>query len=504
MQKANKEFLQSIEELANKRKNEILNTKDEIVIKGTTYYVASNGNDNNDGLTPNTPWQTTQKVSSYPFKVGDGCCFRRGDVFRGFIKTKPGVTYFAYGTGDKPKLYGWDYNLADKSLWTLVDDKNNIYKLNNKILDCGTLVFDNDKTYSYKHIPSYIDGKFVCRNAHHKDFIMQDEMNDLDIFWRYDERFSTTKSKGEDFPVPIMDNNSYGDLYLKCDKGNPGEVFYSIEAAPRRNLVQISNNTDVTIDNICIKYAGAHAIGAYLHTVGLTVTNCEIGWIGGSTQNFLGLDPNYPQGGRGSVVRFGNGIEIYGGCENYTVKNNYIYQCYDAGITHQFTTNSEAIKMTGIRYIDNVVETCVYSIEYFLEQKGTDKHSDSNGSYMDDMVISGNILRLSGYGWGQQRHNKNTPAHIKGWNYENTASNFVIKNNIFDRAKFKIIHTVARKESSLPKLEGNTYVQELGAGFGLYGANEFSEPKEIIFDKDVEQKIKSELKEKDAKIYFVK
>jgi hypothetical protein len=67
MQKANKEFLQSIDELANKRKNEILNTKDEIVIKGTTYYVASNGNDNNDGLTPNTPWQTTQKVSSYPF-----------------------------------------------------------------------------------------------------------------------------------------------------------------------------------------------------------------------------------------------------------------------------------------------------------------------------------------------------------------------------------------------------------------------------------------------------
>ena len=367
MQKANKEFLQSIEELANKRKNEILNTKDEIVIKGTTYYVASNGNDNNDGLTPNTPWQTTQKVSSYPFKVGDGCCFRRGDVFRGYIKTKPGVTYFAYGTGDKPKLYGWDYNLADKSLWTLVDGKNNIYKLNNKILDCGTLVFDNDKTYSYKHIPSYIDGKFVCRNAHHKDFIMQDEMNDLDIFWRYDERFSTTKSKGEDFPVPIMDNNSYGDLYLKCDKGNPGEVFTSIEPLTRRSGFIIDANKDVTIDNFCIKYVGFHGIAAFGDLVeGLTVTNCELGWIGGTIQSYLGNDLNYLAGRRGVVTRFGNAIEIYGGCKNYTVDNCYIYQIYDAGITHQITTNGKKIEFNDITYKNNLVEYCVYSIEYFF------------------------------------------------------------------------------------------------------------------------------------------
>ena len=146
----------------------------------------------------------------------------------------------------------------------------------------------------------------------------------------------------------------------------------------------------------------------------------------------------------------------------------------------------------------------MYSIEYFLEKKGTDKYSGSNGSYMDDMVISGNILRLSGYGWGQQRHNKNTPAHVKGWSYENTASNYVIKNNIFDRAKFKILHTVARKESSLPILEGNTYIQELGADLGLYGANEASEPEVITFDKDVGEKLSNVIKESGAKIYFVK
>jgi hypothetical protein len=499
MQKANKEFLQSIEELANKRKNEILNTKDEIVIKGTTYYVASNGNDNNDGLTPNTPWQTTQKVSSYPFKVGDGCCFRRGDVFRGFIKTKPGVTYFAYGTGDKPKLYGWDYNLADKSLWTLVDDKNNIYKLNNKILDCGTLVFDNDKTYSYKHIPSYIDGKFVCRNAHHKDFIMQDEMNDLDIFWRYDERFSTTKSKGEDFPVPIMDNNSYGDLYLKCDKGNPGEVFTSIEPLTRRSGFIIDANKDVTIDNFCIKYVGFHGIAAFGDLVeGLTVTNCELGWIGGTIQSYLGNDLNYLAGRRGEVTRFGNAIEIYGGCKNYTVDNCYIYQIYDAGITHQITTNGKKIEFNDITYKNNLVEYCVYSIEYFLEMTDGDTQS-----YMKNIKMHDNVLRFSGYGWGQQRHNKHTPAHVKGWSYTNVAYDYEVYNNVFDRSAFRLLHLVALKDEYCPTMHDNTYIQNAGGMIGQYGGNEKAEPQIEFFDEDIVSKITNIFKDKNAKIYEI-
>ena len=32
----------------------------------------------------------------------------------------------------------------------------------------------------------------------------------------------------------------------------------------------------------------------------------------------------------GDPVRFGNGIEIYVGCKDFTVTSNYIYQIYDA------------------------------------------------------------------------------------------------------------------------------------------------------------------------------
>jgi hypothetical protein len=280
-------------------------------------------------------------------------------------------------------------------------------------------------------------------------------------------------------------------------------VFSSIEALPRRHAFYISNNKDVKIDNLCIKYIGAHGIGAYLHTVGLTVTNCEIGYIGGTIQNYLGLDPNYMDGGRGSVVRYGNGIEIYGGCEDYTVKNCYIYECYDAGVTHQFSTNSEPIKMTGIRYQDNLIENCVYSIEYFLQKLGADENSSFNGSYMDDFIISGNILRRSGYGWGQQRHNKNTPAHIKGWSYENTASNYLIENNIFDRGQHRLIHTVALDEGSMPKFNGNTFVQSVGAPLGSYGANRDGEPDILTFNEDADKTICEVLGDKNAMIIKV-
>ena len=80
------------------------------------------------------------------------------------------------------------------------------------------------------------------------------------------------------------------------------------------------------VDNLCMKYIGIHAVSAGGPCIcGLRVTGCEIGWVGGCIQHYYGTDPNYPQGGRGTVTRYGNGVEIYGGCDGYTVTDRYIY-----------------------------------------------------------------------------------------------------------------------------------------------------------------------------------
>ncbi|HOV69696.1 MAG TPA: right-handed parallel beta-helix repeat-containing protein, partial [Clostridia bacterium] len=50
---------------------------------GTTYYVSTSGNDNNDGLSTSTPWRTLGKVSSITFSPGDQILFKCGDTWTG-------------------------------------------------------------------------------------------------------------------------------------------------------------------------------------------------------------------------------------------------------------------------------------------------------------------------------------------------------------------------------------------------------------------------------------
>ena len=83
MIKATKEFLAAHEALCAKRKAEILGTGDEIEIDGKVYYVSNDGDDANDGLSPERPWKTLGKVSEADLKAGDGVRFKRGDLFRG-------------------------------------------------------------------------------------------------------------------------------------------------------------------------------------------------------------------------------------------------------------------------------------------------------------------------------------------------------------------------------------------------------------------------------------
>lgn len=83
---------------------------EELPVTGTRYYVShSEGNDNNDGLSPDTPWRTLRKVSNYEFKPGDGIFLKCGDVWEGDYvdlddsgTLKNPIYFSSYGTGTRP------------------------------------------------------------------------------------------------------------------------------------------------------------------------------------------------------------------------------------------------------------------------------------------------------------------------------------------------------------------------------------------------------------------
>jgi hypothetical protein len=79
----------------------------------TVFYLdALNGDNDNNGATPETAWRTMDKLDQVTFKPGDQVFFKRGDVFTGsFILRGQGtsaepVVFGAYGDGPKPRLEG--------------------------------------------------------------------------------------------------------------------------------------------------------------------------------------------------------------------------------------------------------------------------------------------------------------------------------------------------------------------------------------------------------------
>lgn len=433
------ELRKGIEEISQRRISEILGTKTEVSVTGTKYYVANDGNDENDGKSPEKPWRTLDRLNVSEFSAGDGIFFQRGDTFRGTIEARPGVTYSAYGEGEKPKIFVWDKNSADASLWLATDVPGVWLYAEDSEIDIGNVVFD-DKFCARKVYKSYEhDGRTL-------DYHMQRPFCDyhdlVDNFTFY------------------QDSRPEGDkkLYLRCNEGNPGELFSDIEMSKRTTCIRIGKNNDgVTIDNLRISYAGIHgAAGHYGDNI--TVQNCEFKWIGGCIQFQVGEAKSFFIH-RTWPTPLGNAIEL-GQARNFNVKNNYIHQCYDAGITHQWGPGTDPIHARDICYSDNVITDCVYAIEIFY---GESMFKISNRSCYGTH-IENNILRCGG-GFGHEaRPDVGVTALIRCGRMLGDVKDYVISNNIFDRSREYMI-TALNDGTNAARFYDNLYVHKKGAKF---------------------------------------
>ncbi len=445
---------------------EIRTTKTEIKPKsgGTAYYISNKGSVSNDGLTPETPFKNANQLKKVNLKAGDVVYFERGSVFRSsFTADVEGVTYSAYGEGKKPEFYTSYQDFASSELWESTDQKN-VYLCTEKIYtDVGNIVFE-EKTCAYKVMLAKRDNGDTYNYSDGKDFKdYHDFSKDLQFYH----------------------DASSGKLYLRCDKGNPGKIFDRIELSIKGSGIKVTAK-NVTIDNLCVKYVGSHGVASGSNE-GLTVQNCEFGWIGGAIASVSST---------GIPTRFGNGVEIYGSAKNFTVKNCYFYQNYDAGPTFQYKSsaaNAPKIVMSNIKFTDNVMEYCNYSIEYFL--------TASKDSYIEKVTIDGNLMWYAGEGFCSQRPDKNRDAHIKSWMHENRRKgDFKVTNNLFVLAQNYLSETYDITDKGAV-YSSNIYIQYVNNLLGQNAGNK--EPPKFGTVAEAEKRIKSEFKDYSAKVICI-
>ncbi len=424
------EYEKGIDEIAEKMKRDIITSESVYDKSKKTFYVSNSGDDSNDGLSPETAWKTLDKIND-PESVCENCniLFERGGLWRGVIRVPhSGITYSAYGVGMKPRFYGSRRNFAHPSLWQK-SEYENVWYTTECTKNVGMIAINHsdvigkyDEIMCYRHVVG-LDG-YEGPWQLNKEF---------DFYGHLDEAIT----------------------YLYCDKGNPGEVYDSIELGEFYTLVAPTPNAkkDLVFDNLYIKFVGAHGIAGLGGRENVTVQNCLFCYLGGSI-----LDGHLGK----RVSGFGNAVEVYGSCDGYYVNGNWIYQIYDTAITHQCSSGPRDCHMNDVEYVGNLCELCHWSIEYYNNPSGGGHRTVSN------VNVHHNVVRRGGYGWGSRGREKGA-ALFNSFTLTPETTNFVNNTNIYDRCAGGIIRFIEGGDRKIINVN-NTYIQKrdgfLGQAYG--------------------------------------
>jgi len=311
---------------------------------GTAYYISSlNGDDKNDGLTPETAWKTDWKLvmrtNNGKIKAGDVIYFERGGIYRleNTLKAASGVSYSAYGEGPKPIITVSRGDLADPSYWKQTEENPNVWKTT-KLVDnfqIANIVFNGGELQGERIIYEYLDEDVNGRIANAMTGLPYEGYWDLHRELQFDY---------------VVEGDTNWVLYLYCSQGNPGEVFDSIEFCRRVDIMYCGGTENVTLDNLAFMYTSLGAV-QFDRCKNGRIQNCEFGYIGGSDQDVYSPETHY----RRWAGLVGNAIQVWAGCDGFSVDNCYIHHTFDEAIT---TQSNELAPVYDIHYTNNVITHC--------------------------------------------------------------------------------------------------------------------------------------------------
>ncbi len=447
------------------RIEEILSAEDidPTTVTGTCYYVSSiNGSSDNKGNSPSDAFASVDDlfvvkagglVVESKIQAGDGVFFERGSEFFGTEALKvasgklralriiPGVTYSAYGEGEKPLFTNRLKTDTPTGKWTATEYKN-IWKLDEKTH------FDPENPDSQEIAALIVNGGELWGirtakydSSHPFNTNRGIVTNGRDVFESQAQFTSLAESLKHD--LQFYRSREDGSFYMYCSGGNPADVYDEIIFSLYGDIVDGggSENAPLTVvDNLAIKYGSRH--GMAIEGTNIVIQNCVVGWIGGSD--------------------IGNGIENWGNSKNYTVTNCYLYQCYDDCMTSQYSNNSPVL-MENVSFTDNVCTDSTAAVELWATSGSTNMGQES---LMQNCTISGNYWLRMGYGFGHQRYyeyepNKGAKFVDCSGSYYQQFVNVKIENNVGIHST-QHIHYIQQLKTSADRrgveLRDNTYI----------------------------------------------
>jgi hypothetical protein len=303
------------------------------VIGTTVFYVSSStGNDANAGTSPGAAWQTLTKVNGASLSPGTSVLFKRGDTWRdgsnagtGRLKVKSGtagnpIVYDAYGTGPNPTILG---SVAASTTGDWINISGNIWKSNRTF----SLIGANPNGQSYDNANDA--GSVTWGTYPNRSFGVMTQLpgqSDASLTAPGQWLFNTTDLKVHIYSV-----------------GNPATAMPGLEIGVNASMIEMVGFNFVTVQNFTLYNGAGHGINYGLCN-GLVIRDNIVGWIGGGNLGGLG-------------TRYGNGTQAATSTTNTLVERNYVFECYDGGITQETPSGGCA----NLIYRNNVVYNCVAS-----------------------------------------------------------------------------------------------------------------------------------------------